>query len=138
MYAVSRPIPSTLPSSVQRTCQRWTCVLAHTYHVLLEAIQGGALTTILFDVVMACPPEIKRSVQDTFLIDGERLVTSLTMTSIFELQPVVVGKAWNAPTADHLFVSPWRVSRDSTQYTTRNGPTCTPWPHSCSCHYSLV
>lgn len=52
---------------------------SQTYHVLLEAIQGSALTDSLFDVALACPPEIKQWLRDAFLIDGECLTTALTV-----------------------------------------------------------
>ena len=63
---------------------------SQTYHVLLQAIQGGALTDSPFDVALACPPEIKKWVQDAFLIEGECLTTALTVTSIFAQPPGVI------------------------------------------------
>ena len=87
---------STITESQGRVLAKfWVGPTSHTFasqthQVLKEALQGHLQQDCLFQVALACPPELKRWARDVFLLDGEQLTTALTMTSLFNKPPGVI------------------------------------------------
>ena len=103
---------------------------SQTHQVLKEALQGHLQQDCLFQVALACLLELKRWARDVFLLDDEQLTTALTMTSLFNMPPGVIGQAWGHKALNLPVVSLWNIGRDSTQPATDRGRRCEPWPHS--------